>query len=185
MKKSWLDIEKLVMKILVTEFKVNPRAMRDSELYSESYIGYDKACRSFNPDKGQFNTYCMMVIRGHLKDYLKYNSGIIHIPVAKKETETIDTFSLYEQNDNGIELIEMFESTLDFSDDTVLRNYFIESLDTFIDKEKGTLKTALIGIRNNIVSDEKLDNSIHRQFYHIARKKLKEKYIRDVKNGII
>lgn len=185
MVKEWHEIEKLVMKVLVTEFKVNPRTMRDSELYSESYIGYDKACRTFNPDKGQFNTYCMVVIRWHLYDYLKYHTKLIHVPVAKKETEIIDTISLYDQNDRGVELIDMFESTIDFSDDTMLRNYFLNSIDSMIPHKTGYLKKALIALRNNIDTDEKLDNSVHRHYYALAKKILKEKYNRDVENGII
>ena len=66
-----------------------------------------------------------------------------------------------------------------------LRNYFIGLIDTFLLKEKGRARKALIAIRNNIENDEKLDTSIHRQYYYMAKKMLKDKYIIDVKNGII
>lgn len=184
--KQWNEIERLVIKILIEEFKVPcGKAVYDSELYTEAYIGYDKACKSFDSSKGTFNTYCMMVIRGSLKDYLKYNSGVIHVPVAKKDSVVVDTFSIYQTNDVGVELVDMFESTIDFSDDSTLRNYFIGLIDTFLLKEKGRARKALIAIRNNIENDEKLDTSIHRQYYYMAKKMLKDKYIIDVKNGII
>lgn len=173
--KSWDEIKLLVYKVLMEEFNVYYRDLDNGcELLSEAYIGYDKAIKSYDPTKSQFTTYCMIVIRGHLKDYLKYND-MIHVPVKKKDSTIIETFSIYVQNENGDEYISSIPAH-DSDDNSVSLNAFIHIIDTLEGKLNGKHLEALKCLKTSIINDEDIKLNVHRQYLSDIRKMIKDAY---------
>lgn len=175
--KSWDEIKLLVYKVLMEEFKVYYRDLDNGcELVSEAYIAYDKAVKSYDPTKSQFTTYCMIVVRGHLKDYLRYNSSsIIHVPVKKKDSTTIETFSIYVQNEHGDEYISSIPAH-DSDDNSVSLEAFIHVIDSLEGELNGNHLEALKCLKTSIINDEDIKLTVHRQYLAQIRKMIKDKY---------
>ena len=174
--KSWDEIKLLVYKVLMEEFNVYYRDIDNGcELVSEAYIAYDKAVKSYDSSKSQFTTYCMIVIRGHLKDYLRYNSSLIHIPVKKKDSTTIETFSIYVQNESGDEYISSIPAH-DSDDNSVSLDAFIHVIDTLEGKVNGKHLEALKCLKTSIINDEDIKLTVHRQYLADIRKMIKYAY---------
>lgn len=181
--KEWIEIKALVCKILYEEFKVPWYELNNesSELLSESYIGYDKAVKSFDPSKNiKFTTWCAFIIRCHLKDYLKYNNSLIHIPVNKKETEFIETKSIdAKYGDSDFILSDTLTSDYETDSDTLI-NEELSIVLSIINQLEHTLSgkelTALQFIKYGIIDDDdKVKYDEHRQYLYNVRKLIKEK----------
>lgn len=178
--KEWIEIKALVCKILYEEFKVPWYEINNesSELLSESYIGYDKAVKSFDPSKNiKFTTWCAFIIRCHLKDYLKYNNSLIHIPVKKKDSEYIQTDSLDEKyGDSEFTLSDVLSSDYETDSDTMINEELSHVLAIINDLSttlSGNMLKALQWLKMDIINDENIPLPVSREYLYQVRKIIK------------
>jgi len=57
------------------------------DLCQEGFIGLQKACDTYDPDRGAFSTHAYNRIEGQILQYVNYNIDIVHVPVRKNSTK--------------------------------------------------------------------------------------------------
>lgn len=76
---EWNEVEMLAHWVLKKRFKL----VNTDDLIGEAYICYTKCIEKYRPEYNNFSTYYRTCLEGHIKDYLKYNSRLVHVPVNK------------------------------------------------------------------------------------------------------
>ena len=140
---EWKDIERLVYKILYSEFKDY-----DLSLLGESYIVFDKCVNNFDETKNvQFTTYFCSALRMHLIDYLKADK-LIYIPRLKRNDISYSMVSLCTPLKNDVDgtVEDLIASDIETDSDAICGSIIsiINSL-KFNDREQECLDCMIAG----------------------------------------
>lgn len=106
---DWNDVEKLAYWVINKKF-----GGAIPELLGESYLCYLDCLPRYKPEYNNFATFYRTSLEGWLKDYLTYNSHIVHVPRVKQESHLHPVSSLSEpvSDDGGTTTLQdMIEDT--------------------------------------------------------------------------
>ena len=104
---EWTDVEKLAYWVINKKF-----GGAIPELLGESYLCYLDCLPRYQPEYNNFATFYRTSLEGWLKDYLTYNSHVVHVPRLKQDTHLFPVSSLSEpvsDGDSTLTLQDMIE----------------------------------------------------------------------------
>lgn len=104
---EWTDIEKLGLWVINKYFGGNI-----DELRAETYLCYLHCKEHYQPEYSNFSTYYRTSLIGWIKDYLTYNSNLVHVPRMKQDTQLFPVSSLstaVSDGDSTLTLQDMIE----------------------------------------------------------------------------
>src|SRR5574343_58186 len=104
---EWTDIEKLGLWVINKYFGGNI-----DELRAETYLCYLHCKEHYQPEYSNFSTYYRTSLIGWIKDYLTYNSNLVHVPRMKQDTQLFPVSSLSQSVSNDgdtLTLLDMIE----------------------------------------------------------------------------
>src|SRR5574343_81366 len=106
---EWNDVSSLAHWILRKKFKITDT----NELIGEGFLCFNKCVPKFDPSRSNFASYFRTCFEGHMKDYFKYNSHLVAVPVNKailgEETYAVGIDELIGTSKDGGEAITLLD----------------------------------------------------------------------------
>ena len=101
---EWTDIEHLAIWVMEKRFKDY-----NHDMLGECYLAYEKCKPMYKPEFANFSTYYRNYVEGHLKDYLTYNSNLVHVPRMKQDTHLFPVSSLSQPVSNDGDTLTLLD----------------------------------------------------------------------------
>ena len=168
---EWADIEHLAMWVMEKRFKDY-----NHDMLGECYLAYEKCKPLYKPEFANFSTYYRNYVEGHLKDYLTYNSNLVHVPRMKQDTHLHPVSSLSQpvsNDDDTLTLLDMIEDSgeaYDAEEKETAR--WLSHIDDIFNKLSKTEKQAVPYFKRYIVDGTEVPREYRTQIWSIRQKLL-------------
>lgn len=156
------------------------KVISDAKLYPPkdwlglAYITFVEDMKNYDETKSNSLTYFGFRLKERIQRERRYD-GLIPVPVKKKDSTTIETFSIYVQNESGDEYISSIPAH-DSDDNSVSLEAFIHVIESLEGELNGKHLEALKCLKTAILNDEDIKLTVHRQYLAQIRKMIKDKY---------
>ena len=156
------------------------KVISDAKLYPSkdwlglAYITFIEDMKAYDETKSNVLTYFGFRLKERIQRERRYDY-IIPIPVLKQNSTTIETFSIYVENENGEEFINSIPAP-DSYDNRQSLDAFIHIIESLEGELNGKQLEALKCLKTAIINDEDIKLNVHRQYLSDIRKIIKDKY---------